>query len=107
MSSDTTQPVGNALFMKATAARALPLDDPSYRPNTIAERTGRHAESIRRAIRLGEMTAVRLGKRAIGVRASEVARWLDALQKEAPEPVKQDGKEAAYHAPDPSRQRAN
>jgi len=85
--------------MAAIAARALPLDDPIYRPNTIAERTGRHAESIRRAIRLGEMTAVRLGKRAIGVRASEVARWLDALQKEAPESVEQDGKEAAYRAP--------
>jgi excisionase family DNA binding protein len=64
----------------------LPLDDPIYRPNTIAERTGAHIGTIRNAIRRGEMQTVRLGKRAIGVRASEVGRWLDNLQKQAPAP---------------------
>jgi excisionase family DNA binding protein len=60
-------------------ARPLPLDDPIYRPRVIGERTGKHAETIRKAIRAGELRGVRLGSRSIGVRASEVQRWLDAL----------------------------
>lgn len=61
----------------------LPLDDPIYRPKTIAERTGAHIETIRQAIRRGDMQRIRLGKRAIGVRASEVQRWLDRMQEPA------------------------
>jgi excisionase family DNA binding protein len=65
-----------------TDRRPLPLDDPIYRPRVIAERTGKHPETVRQAIRAGEMKAIKLGKRSIGVRASEVQRWLDDLQKQ-------------------------
>jgi excisionase family DNA binding protein len=64
--------------------KALPLDDPFYRPRVIAERTGRHPEAIREAIRRGEMKATKIGKRSIAVRASEVQRWLDALNGNGP-----------------------
>jgi excisionase family DNA binding protein len=61
-------------------ARRLPLDDPIYRPRVIAERTGKNYHTITAAIRAGEMRKVRLGKRSIGVRASEVQAWLDRLE---------------------------
>jgi excisionase family DNA binding protein len=61
----------------------LPLDDPFYRPRKISELTGIHVETIRLEIRKGKMKAEMLGKRAIGVRASEVQRWLDGLQERA------------------------
>jgi excisionase family DNA binding protein len=64
-----------------TTTTAPPSSGRYLRPNTIAERTGRHPESIRKAIRAGEMKAVRLGRRAIGVHENEYARWLDDLQK--------------------------
>jgi excisionase family DNA binding protein len=60
-----------------------PLADRFYRPRQIAERTGRHYATIIKAIGRGEMKAQRLGKRSIGVRASEVARWLSQLNGEA------------------------
>jgi excisionase family DNA binding protein len=63
----------------------LPLDDPFYRPATIADRTGRHPETIRQAIRRGDIKGTRIGKRAIAVRASEVQRWLDSLNAPRPE----------------------
>jgi predicted DNA-binding transcriptional regulator AlpA len=59
---------------------SLPLDDPFYRPRIIAERTGKHYDTVTAAIRVGALKGVRLGKRSIGVRASEVQRWLDALE---------------------------
>lgn len=59
---------------------SLPLDDPIYRPRTIAERTGKGYDSITAAIRAGALKGIKLGKRSIGVRASEVQRWLDALE---------------------------
>ena len=58
----------------------LPLDDPFYRPKVIAERTGKNYDTITAAIRAGALKGVKLGKRSIGVRASEVQRWLDALE---------------------------
>ena len=58
----------------------LPLDDPFYRPKVIAERTGKNYDSITAAIRAGALKGVKLGKRSIGVRASEVQRWLKALE---------------------------
>jgi predicted DNA-binding transcriptional regulator AlpA len=57
----------------------LPLDDPFYRPKVIAEKTGKNYDTITAAIRAGALKGVKLGKRSIGVRASEVQRWLDAL----------------------------
>jgi excisionase family DNA binding protein len=71
------------LYTTAQDRRPLPLDDPIYRPRTIAERTGKHYETVTSAIRAGQMKAIRLGKRSIGVRASEVQRWLDKLQEGA------------------------
>jgi excisionase family DNA binding protein len=59
---------------------ALPLDDPFYRLRVIAERTGKHYDTIAAAVRAGSLKGVKLGKRSIGVRASEVQRWLDALE---------------------------
>jgi predicted DNA-binding transcriptional regulator AlpA len=64
------------------AAKRLPLDDPIYRPRIIAERTGKAYDTITAAIRAGQMKRVKLGKRSIGVRASEVQRWLDSMQAE-------------------------
>lgn len=58
----------------------LPLDDPFYRPRVIAERTGKNYDTVTAAIRAGALKGVKLGKRSIGVRASEVARWLGALE---------------------------
>jgi hypothetical protein len=58
----------------------LPLDDPFYRPRVIAEKTGKNYDTITAAIRAGALKGVKLGKRSIGVRASEVQRWLDALE---------------------------
>jgi predicted DNA-binding transcriptional regulator AlpA len=66
--------------IKHPAARILqPLDDPIYRPRQIAEKIGKHPEVVRQHIRAGAMKSVRLGRRSIGVRASEVQRWLDAM----------------------------
>ena len=59
---------------------SLPLDDPFYRPRVIAEKTGKNYDTITAAIRAGALKGVKLGKRSIGVRASEVQRWLDALE---------------------------
>jgi excisionase family DNA binding protein len=59
---------------------SLPLDDPFYRPRVIAERTGKNYDTITAAIRAGSLKGVKLGKRSIGVRASEVQRWLSALE---------------------------
>jgi predicted DNA-binding transcriptional regulator AlpA len=68
------------LAKKALAIRANTLlSDPYFRPRKIAEVTGRHYNTITAAIRTGQMKADRLGKRSIGVRASEVQRWLDAM----------------------------
>jgi len=58
---------------------SLPLDDPFYRPKVIAEKMGKNYDTITAAIRAGALKGVKLGKRSIGVRASEVQRWLDAL----------------------------
>ena len=60
----------------------LPLDDPFYRPKRIAELTGKHYGSVTLAIRKGELKASKIGKRSLGVRASEVQRWLDAMNGE-------------------------
>ena len=72
---------------ETAAARVLaaadPLADRFYRPRQIAEQTGRHYVSIIKAIGAGELKAQKLGKRAIGVRASEVARWLASMNGEA------------------------
>jgi predicted DNA-binding transcriptional regulator AlpA len=77
------------LARKALAMRAESLlSDPFFRPRQIAEITGRHYHSITAAIRAGEMKAQKLGKRAIGVRASELQRWLDSMnsgEQEAPD----------------------
>jgi excisionase family DNA binding protein len=68
------------LARKALAIRAESLlSNPYFRPRKIAEVTGRHYNTITAAIRSGELKADKLGKRAIGVRASEVQRWLDAM----------------------------
>ena len=71
---------------EAAAARVLaatdPLADRFYRPRQIAERTGRHYVSVLKAISAGELKAQKLGRRAIGVRASEVQRWLDAMNRQ-------------------------
>ena len=58
----------------------LPLDDPFYRPKAIAEKTGKNYDTITAAIRAGALKGVKIGRRSIGVRASEVQRWLDALE---------------------------
>lgn len=75
-----TQP---ELSDKALALRGTSLlTDPYLRPKKIAEVTGKHYNTVTLAIRKDEMKAVRLGKRSLGVRASEVQRWLDSLQNE-------------------------
>jgi hypothetical protein len=67
------------LARKALAMRAETLlSDPYMRPRQIAEITGRYYHSITAAIRAGEMKADKLGKRSIGVRSSEVQRWIDS-----------------------------
>ena len=57
--------------------RPLPLDDPIYRPRRIAELTGLNYYTVIDIIASGAMgPKIELGKRAIGVRASGVDRWL-------------------------------
>jgi predicted DNA-binding transcriptional regulator AlpA len=58
------------------------LSDPFLRPRQISEATGLHYITIGNAIRRGDLKAQRLGKRALGVRSSEVARWLASLNGE-------------------------
>jgi len=71
------------LAKKALAMRAESLlRDPYVRPRRIAEITGRHYNTVTAAIRTGQMKADRLGKRSIGVRLSELQRWIDSLQAE-------------------------
>jgi excisionase family DNA binding protein len=60
-----------------------PLADRFYRPRLIAERTGRHYVTVLKAIADGELKAQRVGRRALGVRASEVERWLASFNPEA------------------------
>src|SRR5262245_1182862 len=58
----------------------LPHEDPCYRPNKAGEISGHNAEFIRQAIRKGVLKGVRLGRRSVGVRASELARWMAAME---------------------------
>jgi predicted DNA-binding transcriptional regulator AlpA len=44
----------------------------------VTEITGRSADSIRRAAARRELKVTRLGPRCVGVRKSELRRWLDA-----------------------------
>lgn len=61
---------------------ALPLDDPIYRPRVIAERTGLNYYTIIEAIKSGGLgPKVQLGKRAIGVRGSDVLRWVESKKR--------------------------
>ena len=53
---------------------------PVLPPEAIAERTGKNYDTITAAIRAGALKGVKIGRRSIGVRASEVQRWLDALE---------------------------
>jgi predicted DNA-binding transcriptional regulator AlpA len=67
--------------------RPLPLDDPIYRPRKIAECTGLNYYTIIDAIASGQLgPKVQLGKRAIGVRASGVDRWLKSRKNQSGRP---------------------
>ena len=62
------------------APQPMPHEDPCYRPNKAGEISGHNAEFIRQAIRAGVLKGVRLGRRSVGVRASELKRWLAAME---------------------------
>ena len=65
-------------------SRPLPLDDPIYRPRTISKNIGLNYFSVLEKIRRGEFgVVIQLGPRAIGVRASAVAKWLEDRQRPA------------------------
>lgn len=49
----------------------------AFSPNEFAAKTSLHPESVRRAIRAGQIKAVKVGKRRMCIPASEVARLLN------------------------------
>jgi len=51
-------------------------DDPVYPLRDIARRWHVHVDTVRRRIAAGELKAVRLSPRRLGLRASEVERYL-------------------------------
>jgi hypothetical protein len=58
----------------------LPHEDPCYRPTKAAEISGKHPETIRQLIRAGVLKGIPLGRRSVGVRASELRRWMAAME---------------------------
>ena len=53
------------------------VDDQVLRFPVVKAITGRSEDSIRRAIARKELEVTRLGPRQVGVRKSELRRWLD------------------------------
>jgi excisionase family DNA binding protein len=63
----------------------LPHHDPFYRVKQIAEFTGKHEMTVRKAIYSGALRSQKLGPRSVGSRASWVNAWLSKLAEAKPE----------------------
>jgi len=63
---------------------ALPLDDPIYRPKTIATRLDMNYYHVLHLLNSGAFgERVQLGSRAVGARASGVQKYLDRMKAKA------------------------
>jgi predicted DNA-binding transcriptional regulator AlpA len=78
---------------------SLPLDDPIYRPKTIATKLDMNYYHVLHLLNSGAFgERVQLGGRAVGARASGVAEYLERMKAKAAE-KRAKAKTAASEAP--------